>query len=120
MIVERARFEEIAQEEFDTLPERLREAIENVRIVVEDEPPPSRRGKTTILLGEYHGVPLKHRGPDYGLFPVVPDTITLFRLNILSLGGDDVSIRRNIRETLIHEIAHYYGMSESEIRRAGY
>ena len=118
--MERSRFEEIAQEEFDALPERLREAIENVRIVVEDEPPLSRKGKTTILLGEYHGVPLKHRGAEYGIFPVVPDTITLFRLNILSLGEDDVSIRRNIRETLIHEIAHYYGMSESEIRRAGY
>ena len=118
--MERARFEEIAQEEFDALPERFREAIENVRIVVEDEPPPSRRGKTTILLGEYHGVPLKHRGAEYGVFPVVPDTITLFRINILSLAEDDVSIRRNIRETLIHEIAHYYGMSESDIRRAGY
>ncbi len=69
MIADRTRFEEIAQEEFDTLPEPLREAIENVRIVVEDEPPPSRRGKTTILLGEYHGVPLKHRGPEYGVFP---------------------------------------------------
>jgi predicted Zn-dependent protease with MMP-like domain len=118
--VERLRFEEIAQEEFDSLPERLRDPIENVRIVVEDEPPHSRRGKTTILLGEYHGVPLKYRGAEYGVFPVVPDTITLYRLNILSLGEGDVLIRRNIRETLIHEIAHYYGLSESEIRRAGY
>jgi predicted Zn-dependent protease with MMP-like domain len=54
------------------------------------------------------------------MVPVVPDTITLFQRNIESIARSDAEVRRQIRETLIHEIAHYFGMDEDDIRDAGY
>jgi predicted Zn-dependent protease with MMP-like domain len=118
-------FEHIVQEEFDDLPERFRENMENVSIVVDEVPTPDqvrragvRRGG--MLLGLYEGVPLTRRDTGYGVYPVVPDRITLFKhsIEVVSRSRDD--ILRKIREVLIHEIAHYYGMGEEEIRSAGY
>lgn len=112
-------FEHIVLEEFEKLPELFRSTIDNVHIVVEDLP--SRRMRRgTMLLGEYTGIPLTRRGADYGIYPVVPDTIVLYKNNLEALATDDEDLRRHIRETLIHEIGHYYGMTEAEIRRAGY
>ena len=121
----RERFESIAEEEFANLPEPFRQRIENVRIVIEDVDAPAQRrraglGRTSMLLGLYEGVPLPRRGSDYGVVPVMPDTITLFQMNIESIARSDAEIRQQIRETLIHEIAHYFGMDEDEIRDAGY
>jgi predicted Zn-dependent protease with MMP-like domain len=73
-----------------------------------------------MLLGLYEGVPLPRRGIDYGVVPVMPDTITLFQNNIESIARSESDVRRQIRETLIHEIAHHFGMDEDEIREAGY
>lgn len=117
--MEHAEFERMVEEEYDALPDMFRETMENIRIIVEDLPPRSRRGRRQ-LLGEYHGVPLPHRGPDYGMYPVVPDTITLYKVNLEDLAAEEGDLRRHVRETLIHEIGHYFGMSEEEIRRAGY
>jgi predicted Zn-dependent protease with MMP-like domain len=99
--------------------------MDNVHIVVEELPAmhlPGRRGIRSggLLLGLYEGIPLTRRGAEYGMYPVVPDRITLFRQNIEAVSRNDRELRARIRETLIHEIGHYYGMSESEIRRAGY
>ena len=121
----RDEFEKVVQEVFDSLPERFHETMDNVHIVVEEVPPvrfSSRKGIRSggLLLGLYEGIPLTRRGVDYGMYPVVPDRITLFRQNIEAVARDDQDLRARIRETLIHEIGHYYGMSESEIRRAGY
>ncbi len=117
--MEHEEFERVVLEEFERLPELFRSTIDNLRIVVEDVP--SRRLKRgTLLLGEYTGIPLTRRGADYGMYPVVPDTIVLYRRNLESIARDDDDLRVHIRETLIHEIGHYYGMSEADIRRAGY
>ncbi len=123
--MENQEFERVVQEAFDALPEKFRETIENVHIVVEDLPDPAanrRRGfrPGTLLLGLYEGIPLKHRGTSYGMYPSVPDKITLYRKNIEAVAGTDEEVRACIRDTLIHEIGHYFGMSEAEIRRAGY
>ena len=123
--MERSEFERIAQEAFDGLPERFRAAVENVRIVVvEGDPADDRfpRGYRPggILLGLYEGISLPRRGAGYGMYPVVPDTITLFKTGIESVGRTEGDIRRIIRDTLIHEIGHYFGLSEKEIRSAGY
>jgi len=117
--MDRTAFERIVEEEYSGLPVHFRETMENILIVVEDLPPPARRRKG-LLLGEYHGIPLTKRGADYGMYPVVPDTITLYQINLEDLAEQEGDLRRHIRETLIHEIGHYFGMSEAEIRRAGY
>ncbi len=123
--MEKEEFERIVQEEFDSLPERFRTTIDNVRIIVEEGEAPAvalSRGTRarSMLLGLYQGIPLNRRGSWYGMTPVVPDTITLYRRNIESLALSDVELRERIREVLIHEIGHYFGLSEREIREAGY
>jgi len=122
---ERDPFEAMVDEEFAALPEKFRAAMDNVHIVVEDVPrrPLPVRGGTrsgTVLLGLYEGIPLTRRGTDYGVYPVLPDRITLFRTNIELVAGSPSRVRAVVRDTLIHEIGHYFGMSEREIRRAGY
>jgi predicted Zn-dependent protease with MMP-like domain len=123
--MDETEFEQLAQEAFDGLPEVIRERTENVRIVVEEYPTaevvrrmrlPSRRA----LLGLYEGIPLPHRGTSYGAYPVVPDTITLYRKNIEAHARTDDEIRTVVRDTIIHEVAHHYGLDEDEVRRAGY
>lgn len=123
--MEKTEFERVAQEAFDALPEELQRKIENVRIVVEDLPTNEALRKSKVsagamLLGLYEGIPLDRRGEHYGVFPVVPDTITLYQRNIESVVRSEAELREKIREVLIHEIAHYFGMTEQEIRKAGY
>jgi predicted Zn-dependent protease with MMP-like domain len=120
--MDRKEFERVAQEAFDALPEKFRETIENVHIVVEDLPGPATAGRRsgTLLLGLYEGIPLSRRGTSYGMYPSVPDKITLYQKNIETVAATDQELRACIRDVLIHEIGHYFGMSESEIRRAGY
>jgi len=119
-----AEFERMAEEAATTLPDVFLRAMENVRIVVEDLPERERpvRGKRQpgLLLGLYQGVPLTHRGTGYGMYPVVPDTITLYRENILAVALRGQDVPGIIRDTLIHEIGHHFGMNEDEIRAAGY
>jgi predicted Zn-dependent protease with MMP-like domain len=72
------------------------------------------------LLGLYRGIPLPQRGTWYGATPVLPDRISLYRKNIEAGVRSDEELAARIREVLIHEIGHYFGMSEKEIRQAGY
>ncbi|HTO93479.1 MAG TPA: metallopeptidase family protein [Bacteroidota bacterium] len=121
--MEREEFERVAEEVFEALPAPFRGAIDNVRIVVEDHPHSGVRAgyrPGTLLLGLYEGVPLTKRGTSYGAYAVVPDTITLYRANIAAVSRSDDEMRAVLRDTLIHEIGHYFGMSEREIRAAGY
>jgi predicted Zn-dependent protease with MMP-like domain len=123
--MEREEFERIAQEEFDALPLVFQASIENVHVIVEEIDTAGVRKRAGVyagsfLLGLYEGIPLTRRGTDYGMFPVVPDRITLFKRNIESVAATKEEIRARIREVLIHEVAHYFGMTEKEIRRAGY
>ncbi len=123
--MERDEFEKVVQEVFESLPAMFHATIDNVHIVVEDFPEEHvnlRKGIRAggMLLGLYEGIPLTRRGVDYGAYPVVPDRITLYRRNIEAVARNDEELRSKIREVLIHEIGHYYGMSETEIRRAGY
>jgi predicted Zn-dependent protease with MMP-like domain len=116
----REEFEDIAQEAFDSLPPQFRERVDNVRIVVEDYPSDelqkSLRTDRYSLLGLYHGVPLGHRGTWYGGVPTVPDTIFLFQKNIEAESGGEGKIRKRIAEVLYHELGHYFGMNEKEVR----
>jgi len=123
--LKREEFEAVAQEVFDSLPEPFGGTIENVQIVVEDIPDAHVMQKTRIqspamLLGLYEGIPLNRRGSAYGAYPTVPDKITLYQQNIESVARTDAALRAKIRDVLIHEIAHYFGMNEEEVRNAGY
>jgi predicted Zn-dependent protease with MMP-like domain len=123
--MDREEFEKVAQDVFDSLPRPFRDAIDNVRIVVEDRPSRetgSRIGYRpgTLLLGLYEGIPLTKRGTSYGMYAVVPDRITLYLENIRAVAAGDDRVREVIRDTLIHEIGHYFGMDEQQIRAAGY
>jgi predicted Zn-dependent protease with MMP-like domain len=123
--MEREEFENVAQTAFDALPAALKEKIENVQIIIEEMPSRETAEKmgmdsTAALLGLYEGIPLTKRGGWYGMTPVLPDRITLYKRNIERVARSEEALRSTIRDVLIHEIAHYYGMDEDEVRRAGY
>lgn len=123
--MDREEFEKVAQDVFDALPPPFRDAVDNVHIVIEDRPSRDAGARVgyrpgTLLLGLYEGIPLTKRGTSYGMYAVVPDKITLYRENIRALARGDEEMRGVIRDTLIHEIGHYFGMNERQIRAAGY
>jgi len=98
------------------LPGEFRRRLENVEILVEDWPPPSRRGggRRSSLLGLYHGYPLKERGTWYG--NVLPDQITIYQGPIERYCRNEAEMREQVREVLLHEIGHYFGLEEEELR----
>jgi predicted Zn-dependent protease with MMP-like domain len=121
----RNEFENIAQEAYDTLPIFFKEKIDNVRILVEDYPSEQDLRSVRLkskhqLLGLYHGIPTNHRGTWYGTTPLLPDSIFLFQKNIEAVCTNDEEVSQKIQEVLIHEIAHYFGMNEAQVRAAGY
>lgn len=118
-------FEMAAQEAFDRLPKEIQAAVENLHIVIEDVPSQQVLDRmhvshNSMLLGLYEGIPLTRRGTHYGVFPVVPDKITLYKRNIELRSATAEDVRMAIRDVLIHEIAHHYGMDEDQVRNAGY
>src|SRR3989304_1286676 len=122
--MERKEFEDVVERAFQALPKKFRDSVENVEIVVEDEPvsnPQLRRfgvRRNEMLLGLYHGVPLTKRGTWYGTTPTLPDRITLFQKNIEAVCSTEAEIEEKIYEVLFHEVGHYFGMDEEEIRAA--
>jgi predicted Zn-dependent protease with MMP-like domain len=115
-------FENTMEKAFHHLPPLFKNKVENVELVVEEMPSDaalgSVRSDSQSLLGLYQGVPLTHRGTWYGMTPVLPDRITLFKRNIERGCRDDEEIRRKIYEVLCHEVGHYFGMNEAQIRSA--
>jgi len=106
-------FEKVVIDVIDSLPGFLREKLENLEIVIEDE-----YIEKKSLLGLYQGVPLKKRGAWYG--NVLPDKIILFKNNIERLSRNEDELKEWIRRVVIHEIGHYFGFGEEELRKAGY
>ena len=118
-------FEKIVEKTFERLPDKFREAIENVGVFTEEYPTQEIVEKMHLpskyhLLGLYQGVPLPQRGSWYGMTPISPDRISLYKNNIEAQCRSDKEIEEKIFEVLIHEIGHYFGMSEEEVRAAGY
>jgi len=107
-------FEKIVIDELDQLPDEMVDGLENVVFVVEDRP----EDGTLDLLGEYQGVALTERG-QYG-FGELPDRIVLFREPLLDLCADEEHLRDEIHVTLVHEIAHFYGIDDDELHRLGW
>ena len=115
----RERFRELVAEAIDTIPRRFAQEVKNLAIVVEDEPSAAlleemEMGPDDVLFGLYQGTPLPERHWDYG--NTLPDRITLFQAVIEDeCEGDEDCIVGEIGDTLIHELGHYFGMSEDEI-----
>ncbi|MFN2591161.1 MAG: metallopeptidase family protein, partial [Actinomycetota bacterium] len=103
----REGFEELVGEALDDLPDWIRERLDNVEVLIDDDPPRGQRG----LLGLYEGVPLTERGRGY--WGVLPDRITLFRSAIETAAGrTGRELRDVIRHTVVHEFAHFFGISD--------
>jgi predicted Zn-dependent protease with MMP-like domain len=111
------------EEGIAALPEKFRTKIDNVAVLLEDEPSKEVRMREGLapnetLLGLYHGIPLSERGEYYGVGATLPDTITLYRLPILEeAGADATQVPRVVAETIWHEFGHYFGLNEYEVRR---
>ena len=112
--MKRQEFEKLVSEGVSLIPKKFLDKLENVAIVVEDEPTAEQIGKNrendTVLLGLYEGIPQTERGSGY-LF-VLPDKITIFKKAIESMADSDDEIRQIIKETVWHEIAHHFGSDE--------
>lgn len=106
-MVDASRFEELVAEALDGLPEWVAERLDNVEVLIED------RADDPNLLGVYEGIPLTKRGLDYA--GVVPDRITLFRRSIQRHASGEESLKRVIRHTVVHEIAHFFGISDERL-----
>jgi predicted Zn-dependent protease with MMP-like domain len=114
----RTRFEELVKDALASIPARFRKAIHNVAIVVEEEPSAALLREMEIeppdtLFGLYQGTPLTERRWDYG--NTLPDRVILFQGPIERESEDEEDAVVAIGETLIHELGHYFGLSEEEI-----
>lgn len=114
----RARFRQLVDEALETIPENFREAMHNIAIVIEDEPTLDLLEEVGVeppdtLFGLYQGTPLPERQWAHG--NTLPDKITLFQGPIEDESDDEDDMVVAIGETLIHEIGHYFGLSEEEI-----
>lgn len=122
--ISRERFREIVSAAIDEIPEHLHRRIENVAVVVEDEPDAATLREMgydpehDTLYGLYQGTPITERGGAFG--NALPDRIVIYYLPLTEDFGDAYHLRREIRRTVIHEIGHFFGLSDRELRGMGY
>ena len=116
----REEFKSLVEDALATIPPQFRDAMQNIAIVIEDDPPDAllrEMGfdpKHDTLFGLYQGTPLPERHWDHG--NVLPDKITLYQGPIEDDSQEEDDVVVAIGETLIHEIGHYFGLSEEEIQ----
>lgn len=111
-------FEKLIGQAMDELPEQYIRNLNNVVVTYEDEPTPEQREKLKLrcnqsLFGLYEGIPRTQRGAGYNL--VLPDKITIFKNPMLHFVADMSELRRQVKHTLWHEIAHHYGLDHDRI-----
>ncbi|CAL9461889.1 hypothetical protein SUDANB106_02677 [Streptomyces sp. enrichment culture] len=114
----REEFEELVAEALDRIPPELTRLMDNVAVFVEDEPP----AEDPELLGLYEGTPLTERGEWYA--GVLPDRITVYRGPTLRMcerdGGDRQMVVEEVEITVVHEIAHHFGIDDERLHDLGY
>ena len=108
-------FDALVDRALDDIPEELAGLVHNVVVLVEDEPP---EGEPADLLGLYDGVALTERGG--GLLPQLPDRIFLFRGPLLDMCDDEEDLAEEIRITVVHEVAHHFGIDDARLHDLGY
>ena len=117
--MEREKFEKLAEEALAQIPKKFKKLISNLAVIVEEKASREifeKTGSTPLssILGHYHGVPFKHRGPFYG--NISPDVIVIYQKSIESICSTEEEIKKKVREVVFHEIGHYFGLSEKELR----
>ncbi len=113
-------FERLVQEAWSSLPLLFKKKLNNIAIIVEEEPGEEERkmfGGRGKILGYYRGVPYKYRGVGYANVP--PDAVVIFKNCIEEVCENEKEIKDKVREVLLHEIGHYFGFSEEDLRRLG-
>jgi predicted Zn-dependent protease with MMP-like domain len=110
----RERFEDLVGEALDEVPEELLDLMDNVVILVEDDPPEEDPG----LLGLYEGHALTDRGWDYA--GVLPDRITIYRRPILRICDTEDDVVEEVAVTVVHEIAHHFGIDDARLHQLGW
>ncbi len=110
--VDRKKFEKLLEQSLAHLPELFRKKLTNVAIIVEDSPP-QEADREGLLLGLFHGIPRTEKST---FFSSPPDRIILYQKSIEAVCSTDEEIRRQVRDTLLHEVGHYFGLSEDELR----
>ena len=119
--MDKDNFEKLVREGIELIPKKFLAQLENVAIVIEDEPGEEqlkklKLGKGFSLFGLYEGVPQTKRGPHYGM--TLPDKITIFQKPIEQFAKSAEEIREIVKNTVWHEIAHHFGSNEEEIKKA--
>jgi len=119
LAMDRETFDVLVQEAVSDLPPFFRQKMENVAIIVEDEPSYELAAKYPgrILLGLYHGIHPQNRSV-WGL-RTQPDFIYIFQRNIERIAHTEEAIKQQVRKTVMHEIGHYFGLDEAELRELG-
>jgi predicted Zn-dependent protease with MMP-like domain len=110
--VTREEFEDLVAEALDTIPSDLTALMKNVVVLVEDDAPEPG------LLGLYEGVPLTERGDTYAGY--LPDRITLYRRPLQAISRTRDDLVREVRTTVVHEIAHHFGIDDERLHELGW
>jgi predicted Zn-dependent protease with MMP-like domain len=118
--VPRARFERLVADALDSIPEEFARQMENVAVIVEDWPRADQlAGRNGTLLGLYEGVDLTRRSP-MSYAGAVPDRITIFRGPLSERATDEPALAEAVRRTVIHEVAHHFGISDDRLVELGW
>jgi predicted Zn-dependent protease with MMP-like domain len=107
------RFEELVADALDEIPEDLWRLVDNVAVMVQE----GTEGSS--LLGRYDGIPLTKRDAGYGGM-VMPDRISIFRRPILARCADEAEVVQQVRITVIHEVAHHFGIDDARLHELGW
>jgi predicted Zn-dependent protease with MMP-like domain len=113
-------FDQLVAEALDSLPDDIAAAMDNVEVVVEDEPSADIRagaGRGVEILGHYHGIPLTNRSYYNN---ALPDRISIYRGPITRIARTPGRIKEQVRRTVIHEIAHHFGINDARLRELGW
>ncbi len=118
--MKRSDFEKLVLETLESLPAKFKHKMENVEIVIEEWPSEEflsnmPKNRQNIILGLYQGVPFPRRGVS-SYSNVLPDKITLYQKPIESLCRNEKELQARVKEVLVHEIGHYFGLSEEELK----
>ena len=116
--MKRKHFVKVVEEALDSLPQEFRSRIRNVAVLVEDMPPnqpsPQSGQQRRLLLGLFHGVPTTKKSIFH--LPTGPDYIVPYQKNIETICSSEAAVREQIRLTVSHELGHYFGMDENQLK----